>query len=213
MARRALAVEKGNAVNHVPSKSNTPPRWAQALLRGILQPRDREPIAGDLLEEFVETALPQRGPFRARLWYLRQVASLADYGNARVLFQVSSFWFLLFALVVAVSIKSETFSPFPAVAAFHGVMLAAGFHAASRTRRIRWGVAAGVTTSLAAVVLIMATLSVLGFPHPPFRTLPLLPCAATMLAAIGAAFGKRFGYLFERSSTPLETQDLFRDAL
>jgi hypothetical protein len=172
----------------------------------MLQPRDRDAIAGDLLEEFVETALPQRGPVRAQLWYLRQLASLADYGNARILCQISSFWFLLFALAVAVNVKADTFSPVPSVAAFQGVMLAAGFHAASRRRRIRWGIAAGVTTSLAALVLITSTLTLLGLPHPPFRSLPLLPCVAMILAAIGAVFGKRFGCPFERLSTLLETQ-------
>jgi len=206
MAWSVLAVEKGNTMNPVQSKSELPPKWAQALLRAILQPRDREAIVGDLVEEFVETILPQRGPFRAQLWYLRQVASLADYGNARVVLQISFFWFVLFALVVAMSVKADTFSPVPAVAAFQGITLAAGFHAAASTRRIRWGVAAGVCISLAALVLITATLTLAGLPHPPFRTLPLLPCAALSWASIGSAFGKRFGCGFEQADTLVETK-------
>jgi hypothetical protein len=38
-----------------------PPRWAEALLRAILPPRDEETVSGDLLEECRERALPERG--------------------------------------------------------------------------------------------------------------------------------------------------------
>src|SRR5215472_7340333 len=55
-----------------------PPRWAEAFLRSILKPRDRETVSGDLLEEFRESAIPSMGLVRARFWYVRQVASLTD---------------------------------------------------------------------------------------------------------------------------------------
>lgn len=53
-----------------------PPRWAEILLRGLLAPRDREAVAGDLLEEYREVVVPSRGRIGARLWYLHQVLSL-----------------------------------------------------------------------------------------------------------------------------------------
>lgn len=54
-----------------------PPQWAELLLERLLTAADRQTLVGDLREEFAETILPQRGPVRAHLWYLRQVASLA----------------------------------------------------------------------------------------------------------------------------------------
>ncbi len=56
-----------------------PPRWAEALLERLLPERSRETVVGDLREEFIESALPERGKFRADLWYLRQVASFISW--------------------------------------------------------------------------------------------------------------------------------------
>jgi hypothetical protein len=58
-----------------PGASSRPPAWAEALLRALVGPRNRDTISGDLLEEYCEVVLPQRGGLSARLWYLRQVAS------------------------------------------------------------------------------------------------------------------------------------------
>ena len=54
-----------------------PPAWGEAVLRALLPPRNRETVSGDLLEEYVEAILPSRGVLRAKLWYMRQVASFA----------------------------------------------------------------------------------------------------------------------------------------
>lgn len=51
-----------------------PPRWAEALLRSLLQPKDRESVSGDLLEEYRETIVPLRGS-AAKRWYICQVGS------------------------------------------------------------------------------------------------------------------------------------------
>jgi hypothetical protein len=58
-----------------------PPLLAEALLREFLSVRDRDTVTGDLLEEYREAALPERGVFRARLWYLRQVLSLLTWSR------------------------------------------------------------------------------------------------------------------------------------
>lgn len=50
-----------------------PPRWAEATLRLLLKPQDRESVSGDLLEEYRDTIAPARGR-RADLWYISQVA-------------------------------------------------------------------------------------------------------------------------------------------
>ncbi|MHB8734886.1 MAG: hypothetical protein ACYC6M_06245 [Terriglobales bacterium] len=54
-----------------------PPRWLQSALRYVLPARDRETIAGDLLEEYREEQAPRLGLVGANLWYLRQLVSLA----------------------------------------------------------------------------------------------------------------------------------------
>jgi hypothetical protein len=51
-----------------------PPRWAEALLRMTLKRDDRDPVSGDVLEEYREAIVPARGRAAANRWYLRQVA-------------------------------------------------------------------------------------------------------------------------------------------
>jgi hypothetical protein len=55
-----------------------PPRWAEALLRAVLPPKDRDTVSGDLLEEYRESALAERGAVCAQLWYVRQVMSFVN---------------------------------------------------------------------------------------------------------------------------------------
>ena len=47
-----------------------PPRLARALLRLLLHPRTRDPILGDLAEEYARLEAEGRG---ARRWYWRQL--------------------------------------------------------------------------------------------------------------------------------------------
>jgi hypothetical protein len=54
----------------------TPPRWADALLRSLLRPEDRESTSGDLLEEYRAVRRPSLGLLRADVWYIRQVATV-----------------------------------------------------------------------------------------------------------------------------------------
>ena len=58
-----------------PAENGHPPAWAEAILRALLPPRNRDTVSGDLLEEYSEVVLPQRGELGAKLWYLRQVVS------------------------------------------------------------------------------------------------------------------------------------------
>ena len=53
--------------------SSAPPSWAQELLTWLVPRSSEESIPGDLLEEYREAVRPSRGPWRANLWYLRQV--------------------------------------------------------------------------------------------------------------------------------------------
>jgi hypothetical protein len=53
-------------------------KWGDFVLRLLVRRRDRETISGDLLEEYREHVLPTRGPWSARLWYVRQILSFAS---------------------------------------------------------------------------------------------------------------------------------------
>jgi hypothetical protein len=66
----------GAATARERSTDLNPPRWAEAVLRDSLPARDRETVTGDLLEEYREFIVPQRGLLSAHLWYLWQTASL-----------------------------------------------------------------------------------------------------------------------------------------
>jgi hypothetical protein len=57
--------------------SDMPPRWAEALFRALLTERDREPVSGDLLEQYRDSVQPTRGPRAVDRWYLRQVVGYA----------------------------------------------------------------------------------------------------------------------------------------
>ena len=71
-----MAVE-GHGMTSRPRKcAPSPPRWAEDLLRAVLDPRDRDTVSGDLLEEYREVAFPALGRAGAARWYLRQVWNL-----------------------------------------------------------------------------------------------------------------------------------------
>jgi len=49
------------------------------MLERLLVARDRETVAGDLREEYVESIMPRSGRLRADVWYLRQCLSFARW--------------------------------------------------------------------------------------------------------------------------------------
>ena len=52
-----------------------PPRWADALLRLLLDPEKAESYSGDLLEAYRDSIVSLRGRWRADLWFVSQVLS------------------------------------------------------------------------------------------------------------------------------------------
>lgn len=94
MARES---KKGSPVNQRPA---SPPPWAERFLERLLPPKDRQSIVGDLREEYLEHILPNSGPLRAHLWYLRQLPSLVSCSLAeparprRALLIVSAWTFI-----------------------------------------------------------------------------------------------------------------------
>jgi hypothetical protein len=53
-------------------------KWEDFVLRLLVRRRDRETISGDLLEEYREHVRPTRGPWAARIWYVRQILSFVS---------------------------------------------------------------------------------------------------------------------------------------
>jgi uncharacterized membrane protein len=159
----------------------SPPRWAEALLRAVLAPRDRDTIPGDLLEEYREVAFPTLGPARARRWYLRQVWSLMAITTTSLVVRMTLLWAAAFVAVMLVRIVVDALVPEDIVAFFlaqsrddfsqldyprrwlpvlavAAVFTGAGFQVAWETGRIRIGVL--VAIAVAAVGFFGTTLIV-----------------------------------------------------
>jgi hypothetical protein len=90
VARLSLALEGTSMTKEPPVPDANPPRWAERLLRLVLSPRDRETVTGDLLEEYREVAVPTLGPFRARMWYLREMVGFMKNATAAAVVGLSA---------------------------------------------------------------------------------------------------------------------------
>jgi hypothetical protein len=175
-----------------------PPRLAEFLLRRLLPPRDRDIVTGDLFEEYRECALPERGWWRAQLWYWKQIASFIEWRAVISASRVIAVWLLLFAVASAKATSGPVFHPAPAVAAFLAIVPVAGLHWARRTGSLGAGMIMAFLTA-GGMFLIGAVLwRALELRHPPAGAwfTPLAVVAA--LGMFGAAFGKRFGGRGER---------------
>ncbi len=95
----------GSAEKDPRAASGCPPRWAESLLKDMLNPRDRESILGDLLEEYREERLSNLGRARANLWYIRQMLGIAFFQA----FQASSRKKLLICLCFLTLVASALF--------------------------------------------------------------------------------------------------------
>ena len=132
-----------------------PPRWAEALLRLLLKPKDRESVSGDLLEQYRDTIVPALGPAADR-WYIRQVGSF--------LLHASWVWGTFVGAALVIRYMFDTLAPprnyamratiltYTILAAF----LLAGFSAAWRTRSIRAGVVTAFTAAVISALFSMA---------------------------------------------------------
>jgi hypothetical protein len=138
-----------------------PPRWAELALQVILKRRDRESIAGDLLEEYREEIVPNRGKPRRHVWYLVQVVSLMSAPQQAVLlglvFGVWVIFFMTAAPVLPIFIqrryvvyKSASGNGF-GYAVILLLFVGAGYFAWRRTRELVPTIEAGATAALVSV--------------------------------------------------------------
>jgi hypothetical protein len=152
----------------------TPPRLAEALLRSLLPPGDRDAVSGDLLEEFRENIYPSRGRRRAHAWYWLQVFTFLWRDHQ-----------LPAALLGSSLIVRNAFDWFVPTMDFHtrsqvttflavGIVLFAGFSAAWRSSSPWVGAPAGVMSSFVGHLISTAgSICILAFFHDA-RTLAVI---------------------------------------
>jgi hypothetical protein len=199
------------------SRSESPPRWADALLRLLVRRDDLENVSGDLLEEYRETVRPTLGGRRADVWYVAQVLTfvpavcwiLGGAQGAAMVIRNAFDWFVPTADFNARSMVTTL----TAITLF----LAAGLWVAWRSGSLRSGLLAGfVSSAAAAFVSIVGAACLLSFRHDQqtllaitnsgglgevFELPVLLIIPATFVAAIGAAAGKLLRVGFVRLRT------------
>ena len=82
-------------------KGTDPPEFAQAVLRALLDPREKDTIEGDLLEEYRDR-MAQGETKGLRAWYIRQTMSFVSAASLRrALFPGCLLWILTAAATEA----------------------------------------------------------------------------------------------------------------
>ncbi|HVH27215.1 MAG TPA: permease prefix domain 2-containing transporter [Vicinamibacterales bacterium] len=136
------------------SKEPNPPKWAEAILRSILTPSDRESISGDLLEEYREVRYQALGPFQADVWYIKHVASVFWPLMWRCALPMVPLTLLPLAARLPWNINLVQVQA-PGLTLLHAmVYLWAGYYGAQRTRLIRTGLLTAGTTSFFGFVML-----------------------------------------------------------
>jgi hypothetical protein len=150
-----------------PHSQARPPQWAEAILRLLLKPEDRDSVSGDLLEEYRDSIVPARGS-AADWWYLRQVGSF--------LVRASWVWGAVMGGALVVRYLFDTLAPVTdyrmrATVLTYTTMaacLSAGFGTAWRTRSMRAGVLTSFTAAAMGALLSIAGAGVmLAIWHDP----------------------------------------------
>lgn len=191
-----------------------PPPWAEALLRLLLNRRDRETVSGDLLEEYRDTIVPALGSAADR-WYIQQVGWFllrASWGWGAFVGAALIIRYLLDTLVppgdyqLRAAILSYTII---------GASLLAGCGAAWRTRSIRAGALIAISAgTIGALFSIVGSGAMLAIWHDPatldawrnsgglgeaFVDVPLkLVAISAVMGFAGALLGKFGAALFAK---------------
>jgi len=146
----------------------TPPEWAEALLRLVLDRDHADSVSGDLLEEYRATIHPARGQSRADRWYVMQTLGYVA--------RSAGFWAAIFggAFVARTSLDwlapTDDFHLRSAVSTYVGVgtLMVAGLWAGWRSSTFAAGTLAGLATAgFGAVVSIVGAVALLAVAHDP----------------------------------------------
>jgi len=144
-----------------------PPQWAESLLRLLLKPEDQESVTGDLLEEYRETIVPERGR-AADAWYVRQVSWYV--------LGATWFWAVVFSGAFLARtlydwrVPTTDFALRSVVSTWCGVstLFLAAFWGAWRSRSLGAGVATAIVTSqIAALMSVAGAALLLAIWHDP----------------------------------------------
>ena len=176
------------------SHDTNPPRWADAILRSLLRPSDRDSISGDLLEEYRAARRPALGAFRANAWYLKHLLS--------VLWRLIRPCALALAGLTILSLVVNRWSregfvgygslvQAPGLSLFHALIyLWAGYRGSQRTRLARTGMlTAGVTGFVGFTVLFTAAaIRDPGLILAPFSN-PFIFVILTVLLLMALSYG------------------------
>jgi hypothetical protein len=144
-----------------------PPLWADFMLRRLVLGRqNRDTVSGDLLEEYREVILPERGLQGANRWYVMQVGSYIARSHL--------VWAVLFAGAFLARQAYDAFVPTTefyqrsAVTTYTAVilLLGGGYWAAWRSGSMLAGLLAGIAiTAIAAVISIVGGAVLLAIWH------------------------------------------------
>lgn len=148
--------------------NESPPRWADVLLRASLASRDVESVSGDLLEEYRQNVLPVRGRWRADVWYVTQSVSFAW----RAVGAFAALFALTFLARTAVDwrIPTADFHTRSLIVTFvsAGIFLLAGIWAGARSGSSSAGALAGaVTAAFALPMQLIGAAALLAVWHDP----------------------------------------------
>jgi hypothetical protein len=186
--------------------SAQPPSWAQSLLALIVAPRNRDGIVGDLLEEYREVQVPQRGQDGADAWYVRQVLLF--------LWRAARWWGFASGCVIVVRGTFDIYLPtddyyIRSVWTTYGaisIYVACGFGAGWYYRRVLSGTVIGITAAgIASVIGFLPALLFLGglgdeenaytgLSQALDVPVPILLVLGAVLGGVGAAIGAATAY-------------------
>lgn len=153
--------------------TSAPPARAQDLLALVTPVRDRDSIIGDLLEEYSETVLPERGLAAARWWYRRQVWGFVWRACHPAGTQLGGY--LSGRLLLDIVTPSGPLAARETITACLALALYAlwGFRAGRRTGRAASGaVVATAATLLGVAQVMMLALLIAGLAGPWVRPHP-----------------------------------------
>lgn len=146
--------------------SVTPPRWAEALLRVFLKPRDVDNVSGDLLEEYRDSIHPARGRRGADVWYVTEVLGFVSRA-ARV-------WAVLFGAAFVARTALDWLAPpldfhtrsTVSTAVGVGILVASGLWASWRSGSFVAGTVAGLATAaIGALISVIGAAGLLAIWH------------------------------------------------
>ena len=148
-----------------------PPRWAEALVRSVIEPRHRESLSGDLLEEYRDTIVPSRGGGADRWYGARALGFLwrAAWPWAALIATILVTRGLVDALVPTQYVRGVIHPRSHVMSgALMAVWFASGFVGAWRFGRIRSGVLVALAGAIAGGALsVVPSLLSLAMWHDP----------------------------------------------